>query len=118
METASKWLCSFYADNVRIQQHRTAEITCGNSALLCRIELTHPNSKFSAYHENKIVALYDNESTTTAGDCEFRIEVSANGKELDVYCDARRAGRATVKFDLGKWYLFEGKRTYYIVIAC
>ena len=107
MEAASKWLCSFYADKVKIQEHIT-RITCGNTALLCSIKLTTPNSEFSVYHENKIVALYDNEGTATGHGCEFRIE-EVNAKQLDVYCDARRAGRATVKLDLGKWYLFEGK---------
>ena len=45
--------CSFYADEVKIQHSRSA-ITCGETALLCSMELTNPNSKFKDYHENKI----------------------------------------------------------------
>ena len=108
MEAASRWLCSFYADNVKTQQRRRT-VTCGDTSLLCSILLTNLNSQFKDYHENKITVLYHDKSTAAADDCEFHIK-KVDSRQLDVYCLARCAGRATVKLDLGKWYQFEGKR--------
>ena len=110
MEAASRWLCSFYADKVKIQHSRSV-ITCGETALLCSIELTNPNSKFKDYHENKITIFNRDKNAITVEDCEFYI-TEVNSRQLDVRCYARCAGRATVRLDLGKWYQFEGKREY------
>ena len=108
MEAVTRWLCSFYADKVKIKRNiRT--VTCGDNVLLCSIALTDPNSKFTDYHENKITVLYRHRNAVAVGDCKFYIQ-EVNSRQLDVFCYARRAGRATVNVDLGKWYQVEGKQ--------
>jgi hypothetical protein len=108
MEAVTRWLCSFYADKVKIQRH-SQTVTCGDKVLLCSIALTDPNSKFTDYHENKITVLYRHRNAEAVGGCEFRIE-QVNSRQLNVFCYARRAGKARVKVDLGKWYQVEGKQ--------
>ena len=109
MEDVSRWLCSFKADHVRIKPH-TQTVTCGDDVLLCSIDLPNSTSMFTNYHENKITVLYRNRNTDVA-DCDFDIR-KVDSRKLDVYCYARRAGKATVRLDLGKWYQFKGP-TYY-----
>jgi hypothetical protein len=109
MESLSRWLCSFKADTVRIQLH-TQTVTCGERVLLCSINLTNPTSKFTDYHENKTTALYSNRKSQVL-DCKFDIR-KINSRTLDVYCFAKRAGDATVRLDLGKWYQFESAAYY------
>jgi hypothetical protein len=108
MEAVSRWLCGFYADKVKIQHH-SRTVTCGENVLLCSIALTDPNSKFTDYHENKITVLYHGRNAEAVGDCKLYI-TKVNSRQLNVFCYARRAGRATVKVDLGKWYQVEGKQ--------
>ena len=106
MEGLSRWLCSFYADKVNVQQ-RTATVTCGDYVLLCTIHLADPKSQFKDYHENKITVLYNNKEVRVD---DFKVEIGeVNPRQIDVFCMPRRAGKATVRLDLGKWYLFEGK---------
>jgi hypothetical protein len=108
MEAVTRWLCSFYADKVKIErQSRT--VTCGDKVLLCSIALTDPNSKFTDYHENKITVLYSDRNAVAVGDCKFDIK-KVNSRQLNVFCYARRAGKARVNVDLGKWYQVEGKQ--------
>ena len=66
------------------------------------------NSKFTDYHENKITVLY-RDRNAVAVDCKFDIK-EVNSRQLDVFCYARRAGKARVNVDLGKWYQVEGKQ--------
>ena len=108
MEAVSRWLCGFYADKVKIQHH-SRTVTCGENVRLCSIALTDPNSKFTDYHENKITVLYHGRNAEAVGDCKLYI-TRVNSRQLNVFCYARRAGRATVKVDLGKWYQVEGKQ--------
>ncbi|CAB4013894.1 zinc finger CCHC domain-containing 24-like [Paramuricea clavata] len=106
MEAVTRWLCSFYADKVTVQHH-SRTVTCGDEVLLCSIALTDPNSKFTDYHDkNKITVLYRHRNAEAVGGCEFRIE-EVNSRQLNVFCYARRAGKARVKVDLGKWYQVE-----------
>ena len=105
MEAASRWLCSFYADKVDIQQVQQ-RLTCGHKAQLCSVVLRNPNSKFSVYHENKIAIWYDDKRAVTGKDIKFYID-EVNSNELRVSCYALCAGKATVKLDFGKWYQFE-----------
>ena len=105
MEAVSRWLCSFKADQVRIQPHRQT-VTCGVRVLLCSIQLTNETSKFTDYHENKITVLYRDRNAEAVGDCTFDIE-KVNSRQLNVFCYPRRAGRAIVRLDLGKWYQFD-----------
>ena len=108
MEAVTRWLCSFYADKVKIQRH-SQTVTCGDNVLLCSIALADPiNSKFTDYHENKITVLY-RDRNAVAVDCKFDIK-EVNSRQLDVFCYARRAGKARVNVDLGKWYQVEGKQ--------
>ena len=107
MEAVSTWFCGFYADKVKIQRH-SQTVTCGDKVLLCSIALTDPNSKFTDYHENKITVLYRHRNAV-AVDCKFDIQ-EVNSRQLDVFCYARRAGKARVNVDLGKWYQVEGKQ--------
>ena len=94
---------------MKIKPH-TRAVTCGDNVLLCSIHLPNSTSKFTDYHENKITVLYCNRNAEVV-DCCFDIE-KVNSRKLNVYCYARRAGNATVRLDLGKWYQFDGP-TYY-----
>ncbi|XP_028411789.1 uncharacterized protein LOC114534526 [Dendronephthya gigantea] len=106
MEAALTWVCSFAADKARVWQ-QTRTVTCGERLLLCSIQLTNSTSKFTNYHENKIAISYRRNNTEVAGrDCTFQIE-EASFRQLKVYCVCRRAGKAIVKLDLGKWYIIE-----------
>lgn len=107
MEAVSRWLCSFVADKVRVNQYGRT-ITCGDRVLLCSIHLISPKSKFTNYHKNVITISYVDENTEKVQDCEFHIN-QVSESQLDIFCVLRRAGYAIVKLDLGKWYLFEGK---------
>ena len=88
-------------------------VTCGKNVLLCTIELTNVKSKFTNYHENKFTVSYLDNKVAAVRDCLFDVN-EGNSKQLNVYCKAHRAGKATVRLDLGKWYLFEGKLQAYI----
>ena len=113
MEAVSRWLCSFVADEVKVEQHE-GTITCGEKVLLCSISLTNPKSSFTNYHENKTAVSYCN-ANPEAGrrrDCEWSLEVTP--QLLNVYFTAYSAGKANVKLDLGKWYIFQGM---YICVA-
>ncbi|CAB4013895.1 Hypothetical predicted protein, partial [Paramuricea clavata] len=105
MEAVTRWLCSFYADKVKIQHH-SRTVTCGEKVLLCSIALTDSNSKFTDYHENKITVLYCDRNAVAVGGCKFDIK-KVNSRQLNVFCYARRAGKARVNVDLGKWYQVE-----------
>ena len=108
MEAVSRWLCSFVADGVKVQQHE-GTITCGEEVLLCSISLTNPKSLFTNYHEDKIDVSYcDANPEAAREDCKFYID-EVTPRRIQVKCKARRAGRVRVKLDLGKWYLFQGK---------
>ena len=107
MEALSRWVCSFVAEKV-LACRQAQTVTCGETALLCCIHLTNFNSRFTNYHENKIAVSYRGNNTEVTGrDYKFQIEVE-NSRQLNVYCNFRRAGKATVKLDLGKWYIIEG----------
>lgn len=108
MEAVSRWLCSFFADEVTVEQHEQT-ITCGEKVLLCSIGLTNLNSTFTNYHEDKIAVSHRNGSPEAgrSRDCEWSIEV--NPKLIDVHFTTYRAGNVTVTLDLGKWYIFQGK---------
>ena len=109
MEAVSRWVCSFVAEKVRVCR-RTQTVTCGETIPLCSIHLTNFNSKFTNYHENKIAVSYRGYYSEVTGlDYKFQIEVE-NSRQLNVYCNFRRAGKAIVKLDLGKWYIIEGRK--------
>ena len=102
----------FAAQEVTFSQH-TQTVTCGDSVLLCTIKLSNSNATFANYDVNKCTVSYEDDI------CHDDTDVSRNrllcvkeineSRNLDVYCDARRAGKATVKLDLGEWYKFTGK---------
>ena len=99
MEGVSRWLCSFFADEVTVHQHERT-ITCGEKVLLCSLSLTNPKSTFTNYHEDKIAVLYcnGNRETRRHKDCKWSIEV--NPELINVYFTAYRAGNVSVKLDL------------------
>ena len=110
MEAVSRWLYSFVADEVTVEQHQNEQsITCGEKVLLCSIGLTNLKSTFTNYHEDKIAVSYrdGNPEAGRSRGCEWSIEV--NPKLINVYFTAYRAGNVTVTLDLGKWYIFQGK---------
>ena len=99
MEGVSRWLCSFFADEVTVHQHERT-ITCGEKLLLCSLSLTNPKSTFTNYHQDKIAVLYcnGNRETRRHKDCKWSIEV--NPELINVYFTAYRAGNVSVKLDL------------------
>ncbi|XP_028397036.1 uncharacterized protein LOC114520892 [Dendronephthya gigantea] len=107
MEAVSRWLWSFVADEVKVNQDNPT-VTCGDSVLLCSIQLTNRNSKFEDHHENNITVSYSDEYNKAVGDsdCKFKV-TKVNHRLLHVTCVARRAGKANVNLDLGKWYRFD-----------
>ena len=106
METISRWLCSFYTEKVRFHPNRTT-IPNEEVVLLGTIELTSAKSTFTDYHENKLSVSYLNENVAAvASGC--RLYLWKGNTRINVYCEARRAGKAIVKLDLGSWYQFEG----------
>ena len=106
MEAVLRWLCSFLADEVKVQQHEQT-IACGQEVLLCSIGLNNPNSVFTNYHENKITVSYRGVNSEAGRSTNYECYTKVNSRLLDVYFTAYRAGQVKVKLDLGKWYLFQ-----------
>ena len=108
MSDLLKWACSFLpGSEVTVRNIVSSELYCGETTLLCSIELTDPKASFTSYHKDEIKVLSEGGSDFNMP-CEIEVQKRSD-RILDVYCIPEQSARAVVQLDLGKWYTFKGK---------